>query len=151
MREVASYLGVSVFWDGKSSEGALCICCSAGSTDHPQLFFDYLSCEVCSYTIVMKNVMKFTVEVACKKESEFNGVPIAIDGSIRADILDSDQVIANAFICADGFGVTDFNKVGFRGKKKYTVIAMTTGKSNFNKNIKYTFRFSPEHIWIVEK
>ena len=67
------------------------------------------------------------------------------------DILDGDQVIANAFICADGFDVTDFNKVGFRGKKKYTVIAMTTGKSNFNKDIKYTFRFSPEHIWIVEK
>ena len=31
MREVASYLGVSVFWDGNSSEGALCICCSAGN------------------------------------------------------------------------------------------------------------------------
>ncbi len=120
-------------------------------TDHPQLFFDYLSCEVCRHTIVMKNVMRITVEVACKKESEFNGVPIAIDGSIRVDILEGDQVIANAFICADGFGVTDFNKVGFRGKKKYTVIAMTTGKSNFNKDIKYTFRFSPEHIWIVEK
>lgn len=120
-------------------------------TDHPQLFFDYLSCEVCRHTIVMKNVMRITVEVACKKESEFNGVPIAIDGSIRVDILDGDQVIANAFICADGFGVTDFNKVGFRDKKKYTVIAMTTGKSNFNKDIKYSFRFSPEHIWMVEK
>lgn len=119
-------------------------------TDHPQMFFDYLSCEVCSCAVVMKTAMKLTVEIVCKK-SEFNGVSIAIDGSIRVDILDGDQVIANAFICADGFGITDFNRVGFKGKKKYEVIAMTTSKSTLDRDKTYTFRFSPEHIWMVEK
>lgn len=118
--------------------------------DHPQIYFDYLSCKVCSYNVVMKNAMTISVDIECKKKLEFNSIHIAIDGSIRVEIVDGDQVIANAFICADGFGVTDFNNVGFRGKKTYSVVAMTTGNFAFNKSKQYTFRFFPEHIWMIE-
>lgn len=118
--------------------------------NHPQMYFDYLSCEVCSYSVAMENAMNISVEIGCQKKSEFNGNRIAIDGSIRVDVVDKGQVIANAFICADGFGITDFNEVGFSKKKTYSTVAMTTGTFSFKENREYTFRFSPEHIWMIE-
>lgn len=122
--------------------------------DNPMMYFPYIKHEIKGYTI-NSGAMELIVEAGLEEDAKIGNMDIAIDGSLKIDVIKDGLKVGDAYLCTRGFDEMDLNYVGFKtdrfGKReRYTIVALPI-YGDFEENQEYTFNVLPYHVWMIEK
>ena len=121
--------------------------------EHTDLYFDYLSCDVLSYDLLQGGYLKMFPKIEFKQKPKLNDIDIIIDGSIKIEIYDNDELVGDGYFCANGFDCEDeyHYKAGFNNLGKNVSIIGKFFDNKYIPNGELNFKFVPINLWMIER